>query len=104
MYIKVPPLAFNQTPLDLILNPLDKKSSCLLESVVSEKLPFGNNDELATLYVFLAESITIQSSDASVLLINTYRGLNPVKIKAPSVEPFPVYEPIAEYPATGAKQ
>lgn len=88
--MNVAPLKLMYKLPDLTLNPLDKKSSNLFESVVSEYEPLGNNEELAALYVFLAESITVQSSAESVLLINIYLGLKPKYTNGPSVLPLPV--------------
>jgi hypothetical protein len=100
----VPPEALQETFESLNLKPFDSKSTKLGMPVSSASERLANNRLLDTLKVSLDVSTIAQFCVASVLLIINHLGLNPININGPSVEPFPVYEPNAEYPAIGAKQ
>ena len=85
------------------LNPLERISKSAFP-VVSALDKSGESSEPTTLYGSLDVSSITQSTDTDEFLISKNLGLNPRYTKGPSLDPLPVYEPKAEYPATGAKQ
>ena len=92
-------------PAALTLNPLDKKSIVSPAPDVSSAFdPFALKELTEALYGLRDVSCILHWLVAFEFFHIINLGLNPVYANGPSLEPLPVYEPNAEYPAICAKQ